>query len=124
MVIFFIVIRALAGIHRRRSRSRSARSGREVYPALGAAHTAAIQARAGVEPAPGAAFMAGDGLRPFAGSPPPEARRRFRQLPSRSISLRPITEEHHEHHKALVSGAGSGVGHATASAWNALGKGR
>ncbi len=26
-------------------------------------------------------------------------------------------------HKALVSGAGSGVGHATASAWNALGKG-
>jgi NADP-dependent 3-hydroxy acid dehydrogenase YdfG len=27
-------------------------------------------------------------------------------------------------HKALVSGAGSGVGHATASAWNALGKGR
>jgi NADP-dependent 3-hydroxy acid dehydrogenase YdfG len=27
-------------------------------------------------------------------------------------------------HKALVSGAGSGVGHATASAWTALGKGR
>jgi NAD(P)-dependent dehydrogenase (short-subunit alcohol dehydrogenase family) len=27
----------------------------------------------GVEPAPGTAFAAGDGLRPFAGSPPPEA---------------------------------------------------
>jgi hypothetical protein len=26
-------------------------------------------------------------------------------------------------HKALGSGAGSGVGHATASAWNALGQG-
>jgi hypothetical protein len=43
-MVILIVIRALAGIHRRPSSIGQRDSGREVYPALGAAHTAASQA--------------------------------------------------------------------------------
>jgi hypothetical protein len=43
-MVIVIVIRALAGIHRRRSRSVSELPAARVDPALGAAHTAALQA--------------------------------------------------------------------------------
>jgi hypothetical protein len=43
-MVILIVIRALAGIHRRRGRIGQRDPGREAYPALGAAYTAAIQA--------------------------------------------------------------------------------
>jgi hypothetical protein len=43
-MVIVIVIRALAGIHRSRSRSVSEIPAARPYPALGAAHTAALQA--------------------------------------------------------------------------------
>jgi predicted dithiol-disulfide oxidoreductase (DUF899 family) len=58
-MVIVIVIRALAGIHRRRSSIGRRDPGREVYPALGAAHAAAIPSLSRGEACAGCSFGGG-----------------------------------------------------------------
>src|SRR5512132_1531752 len=88
-MVILIVIRALAGIHRRRGRIGQRDPGREVYPA------------------PGAALVAGDGLRPFAGSPPPQGGDWARRAPPIQEGVMTIADK-----TVLVTGFSRGIGQA------------